>query len=42
MLEYAIRLKEPGLEKRLIDDLRCLNGNLKITCGRAAAAKDVL
>ena len=42
MLEYAIRLKEPGLETRMIDDLRCLNGNLKITCGRAPAGRDVL
>ena len=42
LLEYAIRLKEPGLEKRMIDDLRCLNGNLKITCGRAPAGRDVL
>lgn len=42
LLEYAVRMKEPGLEKRMIDELRCLNGNLKITCGRAAAAKDVL
>ncbi len=41
-LEYIIRLKGPGLEKKLIDDLRCLNGNLKISCGRAAAAKGVL
>ncbi|MEA5019866.1 MAG: DUF4956 domain-containing protein [Gordonibacter sp.] len=42
LLEYAVRMKEPGLEKRMIDELRCLNGNLKITCGRTAAAKDVL
>ena len=41
-LEYAVRMKEPGLEKRMIDELRCRNGNLKIVCGRAAASKDVL
>ena len=41
-LEYIIRLKEPGLEKKLMDEVRCLNGNLKISCGRAAAAKGVL
>lgn len=41
-LEYSIRLKEQGLEKRLIDELRCLNGNLKISCGRAQSAKGVL
>lgn len=42
LLEYAVRLKEPGLEKRMIDELRCFNGNLKITCGRSAASRDVL
>ena len=42
LLEYAIRLKEPGIEKKLIDDLRCLNGNLKISCGTAPSAKGVL
>ncbi len=42
MLQYAIHMKQPGQEKRLIDELRCLNGNLKISCGRPAAAKDVL
>ena len=42
LLEYAVRMKQPGTEKRMIDELRCRNGNLKITCGRAAASKDVL
>ena len=42
LLEYSVRMKQPGLEKRMIDELRCRNGNLKITCGRAAAIKDVL
>lgn len=42
LLEYAVRMKDPGLEKRMIDELRCRNGNLKISCGRAAASKDVL
>lgn len=41
-LEYAIRMREPGLEKKMIDELRCLNGNLKISCGKSAAARDVL
>lgn len=41
-LEYALRMKEPKMEKRMIDELRCRNGNLKISCGRAAASKDVL
>lgn len=42
LLQYAVRMKEPGLEKHMIDELRCRNGNLKISCGRAAASKDVL
>ena len=32
-LEYTVRLREAGLEKRLIDEVRCLNGNLKVTLG---------
>lgn len=42
LLEYAVRLKAPGVEKRLIDEVRCRNGNLKVVLGRAAASKDVL
>lgn len=42
LLEYAVRMKVPGTEKRLIDEVRCLNGNLKVSLGRAAATKDVL
>ena len=41
-LRYDLRMKQAGMEKAMIDELRCLNGNLKITLGRAAAAKDVL
>ena len=33
-LEYTLRLREPGMEKRLIDEVRCLNGNLKVTLGK--------
>ncbi len=33
-LEYRIRLKNADKEKALIDDLRCRNGNLEITCGK--------
>lgn len=40
-LNYEIRLKE-GSEKQLIDELRCLNGNLKVVLGRSAATRDVL
>ncbi|WP_080800296.1 DUF4956 domain-containing protein [Arabiibacter massiliensis] len=42
LLEYAVRMKAPGTEKRMIDEVRCLNGNLKVVLGRAAASKDVL
>lgn len=42
LLEYEIQLKGPECEKSLIDELRVRNGNLKITCGRMAAARDVL
>lgn len=33
-LEYRISLKRPEQEKELIDELRCRNGNLEITCGK--------
>ena len=42
LLEYAVRMKAPGIEKRMIDEVRCLNGNLKVVLGSAAASKDVL
>ncbi len=42
LLEYEIRLKDPAFEKRMIDELRYRNGNLKISCCRMAAARDVL
>ena len=41
-LEYMLRLKEQGLEKALIDELRCLNGNLKISLGYAPKTQEVL
>lgn len=41
-LEFTVRLREPGTEKRLIDELRCLNGNLKISLGTAPAGTGVL
>lgn len=42
LLEYAIRMRETGSEKRMIDELRCLNGNLKISCGRPVQARESL
>ena len=41
-LQYCIRLKDPAQEKRFIDELRCLNGNLKISCGRAQLERGIL
>lgn len=32
-LEYVVRLREAGTEKALIDQIRCLNGNLKVSFG---------
>lgn len=32
-LQYRLRMKHAGQEKQMIDELRCLNGNLKITLG---------
>lgn len=33
-LDYAVSLRTPGTEKAFIDELRCLNGNLKISLSR--------
>ena len=35
LLEYAVHMKAPGMEKRMIDEVRRLNGNLKVVLGRA-------
>ena len=39
---YSVQMRAPGSEKAMIDELRCLNGNLKISLGMARTAKDVL
>lgn len=41
-LQYSVRMREPGLEKRMIDELRCRNGNLKVSLAPAAVTRDVL
>ena len=33
-LTYDVTLKNPALEKEMIDQLRCRNGNLEITVSR--------
>ena len=41
-LQYQLRMREPGREKALIDELRCLNGNLKISLERAPELRESL
>ena len=41
-LFYDIKLKDATKEKEMIDEIRCRNGNLDITCGRPNSGKDVL
>ena len=35
-LEYEIVLRDTKKEKDMIDEIRCRNGNLEISCGRQA------
>lgn len=35
-LEYRVVLKESGVSKVFLDELRCRNGNLNIVCGRVS------
>lgn len=37
-LTYNITLKEPGVEKKMIDKIRCRNGNLEISVSRQEIA----
>jgi uncharacterized membrane protein YhiD involved in acid resistance len=41
-LHYQILLKDPAKEKALIDELRCRNGNLEISCGRISSMAEEL
>lgn len=41
-LDYRIRLKHPEEEKLFIDELRCRNGNLEISCGKVAFGSEEL
>lgn len=41
-LDYRIILKNADKEKAFLDELRCRNGNLEISCGRIAAAREEL
>jgi len=41
-LQYHISIKDQTLEKEFIDEIRCRNGNLNITCGKVPTNKDEL
>ena len=41
-LRYRVRLKDAGTEKQLIDEIRCLNGNLKVSFGLVPTQKEAL
>lgn len=41
-LDYEVALKNTGEEKKMIDDLRCRNGNLEIFFGRPVIGKEEL
>lgn len=41
-LDYRIKLKNPAEEKTFIDELRCRNGNLEITCGKVTFGSEEL
>lgn len=41
-LEYQVRLVHDEQSKQLLDEIRCHNGNLKVSLAKAAAAREVL
>ncbi|WP_303250365.1 DUF4956 domain-containing protein [uncultured Slackia sp.] len=41
-LEYRVRLTQNGQQKKMLDEIRCHNGNLKVSLATAASAKEVL
>ena len=41
-LHYLVTLKDLKEEKEFLDQLRCRNGNLTITCGRVASTAEAL
>ena len=36
-LDYRVVLRDSGVPKEFLDELRCRNGNLNIVCGRIAS-----
>ena len=41
-LEYRVTLKDEAQQKAFLDELRCRNGNLRISLGRPVSSKDEL
>ena len=41
-LKYQVTLKDPAQEKQMLDEIRCRNGNLDISCGRSSTGQDEL
>ena len=41
-LTYSVRLKHPDEEKKMLDELRCRNGNLTIAIGRSQLGDEML
>ncbi len=41
-LTYDLVLKDPGEEKKMLDEIRCRNGNLEVSCARQAAELPLL
>lgn len=41
-LEYRVTLKDEAQQKAFLDELRCRNGNLRISLGRPLSSKDEL
>lgn len=41
-LHYHVMLRQPTIQKAFLDELRCRNGNLNITCGRISTFRDEL
>ena len=39
---YLVRLKDSGINKSFLDEIRCRNGNLNIVCGRISTIRDKL
>jgi hypothetical protein len=41
-LTYAVRMKDPGQEKEMIDEIRCRNGNLTVVSNRLEMEAETL